>query len=59
MSSLAGRQRREKIEAAKRELMERTLVLKNPARWAEWRFPFRYWQLQKEIINSTLKKLFF
>jgi len=50
--NLSEKQKQEKIAKYKRELMNRRACRQAPVKYAETKFPYRYWQIQKEIIEA-------
>ena len=50
--NLGEKQKQKRIKDYKRELMNRRLCRTQPANYAETKLPYRYWQIQKEIIEA-------
>jgi len=53
--SLGERQNQQKIEKLIREIARRKAARYTPVDYAEIKFPYKYWQIQREIVESVFK----
>ncbi len=53
--SLGEQQNQQKIEKLIREIARRKAARLTPVSYAETKFPYKYWQIQREIIESVFK----
>ena len=51
--SLGERQNQQKIDALVKEVVRRKAVRTKPVDYAEIKFPYKYWKIQREIIESV------
>jgi hypothetical protein len=55
LRSLGEQQAQQKIDNLVRELARRKAARTSPVDYAETKFPYKYWQVQREIIESVFK----
>lgn len=56
--NLSEKQKLQKIQSYKRELLNRKAARETPVKYAETKFPYRYWDIQKEIIEACFNSPF-
>ena len=53
--NLSEKQKQKRIKDYKRELVNRRACRRMPVQYAETKFPYKYWKIQKEIIEACFK----